>query len=96
KKWIPDFVTAPIYFGIFVPKGVPDEVISTLTGLWNESLVNDAGLKTFAAQNAMIFDPAAGDTAMKKAFPMVQLDAWLKFDSGDATIDPSTIGIPRP
>jgi hypothetical protein len=34
--------------------------------------------------------------AMKKAFPMVQLDAWLKFDSGDATVDPSTIGIPRP
>jgi len=27
---------------------------------------------------------------------MVQLDAWLKFDSGDAAVDPSTIGIPRP
>ena len=25
-----------------------------------------------------------------------QLDAWLKFDSGDASVDPSTIGIPRP
>jgi hypothetical protein len=67
-----------------------------LTKIWNESLVNDQGLKTFAAQNAMIFDPATGDTAMKKAFPMVQLDAWLKFDSGDASVDPSTIGIPRP
>lgn len=96
KKWIPDFVTAPIYFGIFVPKGVPDEAVATLTKIWNESLVNDQGLKTFAAQNAMIFDPATGDTAMKKAFPMVQLDAWLKFDSGDASVDPSTIGIPRP
>lgn len=96
KKWIPDFVTAPIYFGIFVPSGVPEEVVATLTDIWNKSLVNDEGLKKFAAQNAMIFDPAAGDTAMKKAFPMVQLDAWLKFDSGDAAIDPSTVGIPRP
>ena len=96
KKWIPDFVTAPIYFGIFVPKGVPEEVVSTLTGIWDKTLANDAGLGTFAAKNAMIFDPAAGDTAMKKSFPMVQLDAWLKYDSGDASIDPSTIGIPRP
>lgn len=96
KQWIPDFVTAPIYFGIFVPKGVPDEAVATLTEIWNKSLVNDEGLKKFAAQNAMIFDPAAGDMAMQKAFPMVQLDAWLKFDSGDAVVDPSTIGIPRP
>ncbi len=96
KQWIPDFVTAPIYFGIFVPKGVPQEVVDTLTSIWNDSLKNDQGLKTFAAQNAMIFDPATGETAMEKAFPMVQLDAWLKFDSGDASIDPSTIGIPRP
>lgn len=96
KKWIPDFVTAPIYFGIFVPKGVPDDVLATLTDIWNKSLVNNEGLKTFASQNAMIFDPATGDAAMKKAFPMVQLDAWLKFDSGDAAVDPSTVGIPRP
>ena len=96
KQWIPDFVTAPIYFGIFVPKGVPDDVVATLTDLWNNKLVNDEGLKKFAAQNAMIFDPAAGDAAMKKSFPMVQLDAYLKFDSGDAAIDPATVGIPRP
>jgi tripartite-type tricarboxylate transporter receptor subunit TctC len=96
KQWIPDFVTAPIYFGIFVPKGVPDEAVATLTEIWNTSLAGDEELKTFAAQNAMIFDPATGDAAMKKSFPMVQLDAWLKFDSGDAAVDPSTIGIPRP
>ena len=96
KKWIPDFVTAPIYFGIFVPKGVPQEVVDTLTTIWNKSLVVDDSLKTYAAQNAMIFDPAAGDAALKKSFPMVQLDAWMKFDKGDAAVDPSTIGIPRP
>jgi tripartite-type tricarboxylate transporter receptor subunit TctC len=96
KQWIPDFVTAPIYFGIFVPKGVSQEVVDTLTMIWDKSLKNNEGLATFAAKNAMIFDPATGDKAMQKAFPMVQLDAWLKFDSGDATVDPSTIGIPRP
>jgi tripartite-type tricarboxylate transporter receptor subunit TctC len=96
RQWIPDFVTAPIYFGIFVPKGVPQEVVDTLNAIWNDDLKNDQGLKTFASQNAMIFDPASGEAAMKKSFPMVQLDAWMKFDSGDASVDPSTIGIPRP
>ena len=24
-QWIPEFKGAPIYFGIFVPKGVPDD-----------------------------------------------------------------------
>lgn len=96
KKWIADFVTAPIYFGVFVPKGVPQEVVDTLTAIWNKELVSNAGLQTYASQNAMIFDPAAGEAAMKKSFPMVQLDAWMKFDKGDAAVDPSTIGIPRP
>jgi tripartite-type tricarboxylate transporter receptor subunit TctC len=95
KQWIPDFVTAPIYFGIFVPKGVPQEVVDTLTAIW-KALADDQSLKTFASQNAMIFDPATGDAAKRKSFPMVQLDAWLKFDKGDAVVDPSTIGIPRP
>ncbi len=96
KKWIPEFVTAPIYFGIFVPKGVPQEVTDTLDMLWKDKLAGDMSLQTYAAQNAMIFDPATGDAAMKKSFPMVQLDAWMKFDKGDAVVDPSTIGIPRP
>jgi len=96
KKWIPDFVTAPIYFGIFVPKGVPQEVVETLDMIWKKNLAGDKGLQAYAAQNAMIYDPATGDAAMKKSFPMVQLDAWMKFDKGDAAVDPSTIGIPRP
>jgi tripartite-type tricarboxylate transporter receptor subunit TctC len=96
KQWIPDFVTAPIYFGIFVPKGVPQEVTDTLDMLWKDKLAGDMSLQTYAAQNAMIFDPATGEAAMKKSFPMVQLDAWMKFDKGDAVVDPSTIGIPRP
>ena len=29
-KWIPEFQGAPIYFGVFIPKGVPDDVIQTL------------------------------------------------------------------
>ena len=95
-QWISDFETAAIYFGIFIPKGVPDDVINTLGKIWDDVVKQSPELKEFAAKNAVVFDPAWGDEAQKKAFPMIQLDAWLKFDAGQATISPEEIGIPRP
>ena len=95
-NWIDDFKTAAIYFGIFVPKGVPDEVVATLGKVWDDVVKQSPDLKDFAAQNAVVFDPAWGGEAQEKAFPMIQLDAWLKFDAGQAKISPEEIGIPRP
>jgi tripartite-type tricarboxylate transporter receptor subunit TctC len=94
--WISEFETAPIYFGIFIPKGVPDEVVNTLGKIWDEEMKQSQELKDFAAKNAVVFDPAWGEEAQKKAFPMIQLDAWLKYDAGQAKISPEEIGIPRP
>jgi tripartite-type tricarboxylate transporter receptor subunit TctC len=95
-RWIPDFVAAPIYFGIFVPSDVPAEVIETLGQIWDEHMKSSPVLRTWAEDNAVVFDPAWGDEALEKAMPMVQIDAWMKFDSGDAVINPETVGIMRP
>ena len=95
-QWLPEFKTAPIYFGIFVPKGVPDEVVEKLGKIWDDVMKSSDDLKKFAAENAVVFDPAWGDVAQEKAFPMIQLDAWLKFDAGQTKISPEEIGIPRP
>ena len=56
---------------------------------------------TPAGQFDLLFDRGcfhctAGEEAQKKAFPMIQLDAWLKYDAGQAKISPEEIGIPRP
>jgi tripartite-type tricarboxylate transporter receptor subunit TctC len=95
-NWIPDFQSAPIYFGIFVPADVPDEVIETLGAIWDDHVKSSDVLRTWARENAVVFDPAWGDEAYDKAFPMVQIDAWLKYESGDAVMSPTEIGIPRP
>jgi len=95
-NWIDDFKTAEIYFGIFLPKGVPDEVVETLGKVWDDVVKKSPELKAFAAQNAVVFDPAWGEEAQEKAFPMIQLDAWLKYDAGQAKISPEEVGIPRP
>lgn len=94
--WIPEFKSAAIYFGLFVPSDVPDEVIETLGAIWDDHVKTSDVLREWARVNAVVFDPEWGDAAVEKAFPMVQLDAWLKYDSGDAVINPADIGIPRP
>jgi tripartite-type tricarboxylate transporter receptor subunit TctC len=95
-NWVEDFEAAPIYFGIFVPKGVPEEVVTTLNQIWEDKVKGNETMQEWAENNAVIFDPAYGENAVDKSFPMVQIDAWLKWDAGDAEVNPSEIGIPRP
>ncbi len=95
-NWIPDFESAPIYFGLFVPADSPKEVLDTLDAIWEDHMLDSEVLRDWAADNAVVFDPAYGDEALRKAMPMVALEAWLKFDSGEAVINPEEIGISRP
>jgi len=41
SKTLPGFKMPANYFGIFVPKGVPDEVIKTLEKIWAENIANN-------------------------------------------------------
>jgi tripartite-type tricarboxylate transporter receptor subunit TctC len=94
--WIPEFEAAPTYFGIFVPKGVPDNVVETLDAIWEEHVMSSDTLRTWARENAVVFDPGYGEDAVSKSFPMVQIDAWLKHEAGDTVMSPDEAGIPRP
>ena len=96
KKWIPDFKAGLNYFGIFVPKGVPKEVIDALTKVWNEKIMNSAEIKKYADDRGAVFDPSAGITAQNKAYDYYQPVAWLYYDGGKAKISPDTVGISRP
>jgi len=93
---LPGFTAPANYFGIFIPKGVPDEVIKTLEKIWAENIVKSEALKKYAASRGALFAPAAGEAAQKAVFPAVQANAWLLFDGGKAKVSPDTVGIPRP
>jgi len=95
-KWITEFKGAPIYFGVFIPKGVPDDVIQTLGNAWDNVILKSDRLKEYAAGRGAVFAPSWGDEAQKRAFPKIQEDAWLKWDSGQAKVKPDTVGIPKP
>jgi len=95
-KWLPDFKAPTNYFGIFVPKGVPPEVVATLERIWAENIARNEALQRYAQNRGAVFAPVAGEAAHKAAFPAVQANAWLMHDSGKSKVSPDTVGIPRP
>jgi len=93
---IPGFTAPANYFGIFIPKGVPDEVVQTLEKIWAQNIVKSEALKKYAVTRGALFSPLYGEQAQKAVLPAIQLNAWLMFDSNKAKVSPDTIGIPRP
>jgi hypothetical protein len=74
---VPGFTAPANYFGIFVPKGVPDEVVKTLEKAWTDVISKSEALKKYATSRGALFAPLAGDAAQKAVFPAVQANAWL-------------------
>jgi tripartite-type tricarboxylate transporter receptor subunit TctC len=93
---VPGFSDPINYFGIFVPKGVPAEVIATLDKIWKDQITTSDALHRYAQQQGALFSPIYGAEAQKAVFPAVQKNAWQAFDGGKAKVSPETLGIPKP
>jgi len=91
--WLPDMPLAPDYFGIFVPAGVPDEVVATLDRIWEEEVMDSEAIRTYAETFGAVFAPSYGAEARERAMPVVILEACSSVERGEAVKDPSTIGI---
>jgi tripartite-type tricarboxylate transporter receptor subunit TctC len=96
SKTIPGFTAPPNYFGIFIPKGVPDEVVKTVQKIWEQTIPHSDALKKYADSRGALFLPVSGEAAQKAAMPAVQANAWMLFDAGKAKVSPDTVGIPKP
>ena len=96
SQMIPGFSAPVMYFGIFIPKGVPDEVVKTVEKIWVENVAKSEALKKYAVNRGALFVPLYGEAAQKAAFPAVQANAWLLFEGGKAKVSPDTVGIPKP
>lgn len=95
-NWIKDFKSGPNYFGIFIPKGVPQEVIDTVSALWEKIVFNSQKIKEYARSRGALFAPSYGQTAQDRAFSYYQPVAWLYYEAGKAKVSPDTVGIPKP
>jgi len=96
SQTLPGFTAPANYFGIFIPKGVPVEVIKTVEKIWAENIAKSEALKKYATSRGALFAPLSGEAAQKAVFPAIQANAWLLFDGGKAKVSPDTVGIPKP
>jgi tripartite-type tricarboxylate transporter receptor subunit TctC len=96
SQTIPGFTAPANYFGIFIPKGVPDDVVKTVEKVWNEQIVKSEALKKYANSRGALFNPQSGEAAQKAVFPAIQANAWVLFEGGKAKVSPDTVGIPKP
>jgi tripartite-type tricarboxylate transporter receptor subunit TctC len=93
---LPGFSAPPNYFGIFIPKGVPDEVVKTVERIWAQNIVKSESLRKYATSRGALFSPLAGEEAQKAVWPAVQLNAWNLHAGGKTKVAPDTVGIPKP
>ncbi|MCD7059156.1 Bug family tripartite tricarboxylate transporter substrate binding protein [Pelagibacterium xiamenense] len=92
-EWMPEFPIAPDYFGIFIPQGVPDEVVETVNQIWEEHVMNSDSLREYAETNGAVFAPSYGEEARANSMPVVIMEACAAEERGLEVNDPSTIGI---
>lgn len=95
-KWIKDFQAGPNYFGIFIPKGVPQEVIDAMDKAWENVIMKSKKIQEYAVARGAVFAPSFGQKAQDNAFAYYQPVAWLYFDAGKAKVSPDQVGIPKP
>jgi tripartite-type tricarboxylate transporter receptor subunit TctC len=93
---VPSMKIPTNYFGIFVPKGVPPQVVATLDRIWGDHIMRSAELKKYATSRGALFAPMSGQDAQKAALPAVQANAWLLHAGGKTKVSPDSVGIPKP
>lgn len=93
---VPGFKSPTNYFGIFIPKGVPAEVVATLEKIWADNIARNTALQAYAKNRGALFAPVAGEAAQAAAFPAIQANAWLLHATGKTKVAPDTVGIPKP
>ncbi len=96
SQTVPGLHAPANYFGIFIPKGVPDEVVKTVEKIWNEQIVKSEALKKYATSRGALFNPLAGEAAQNAVFPAVQANVWNLHAGGKTKVSPDTVGIPKP
>jgi tripartite-type tricarboxylate transporter receptor subunit TctC len=95
KKWLPNLRAEPIYFGIWLPKGVPADVVATLDKIWATKIKNSAALKKFADTKGQQVAAYYGAEALKVALPSIYNNGWALWNSGQGKVNPADLGWPK-
>jgi tripartite-type tricarboxylate transporter receptor subunit TctC len=94
-QWLKSFPQVTTAFGVFIPKGVPAEVVATMDQLWAERIAGSEKIRQYAQSRGALFTPASGRKAHDIVWPTVVEDAYLLQEIGMAKASPESLGIKR-
>lgn len=83
------------FFGAFVKKGTPADVVAVLTGAFGKAF-KDPRFEEFARTMGGVKLGIAGEEARKYIEQNKSVAAWLLYDAGGAKFSPEEFGIARP
>ena len=95
KTVLKDLDPTPYYFGIWAPKGIPQEVVETMNKVWENNVKNSASLKKWADSKGQVVFPYYGEEAMEKVWPAIRAAAWGLWNSGKAKVNPADLGFEK-
>jgi tripartite-type tricarboxylate transporter receptor subunit TctC len=81
--------------GFAVPKGAPAEAKAVLTDAFNKAMASET-VKTWAGENYYVLSGKTGAAASEEFDKLESLFAWTLWDMQAATVDPASLGIPKP
>ncbi|MEO0382554.1 MAG: tripartite tricarboxylate transporter substrate binding protein [Pseudomonadota bacterium] len=83
------------FYGVFVRRDVPDDVVTTLVEAYAEA-AQDAGFVELMEVRGNIVMNISGQEADDFLTQWQQVTAWVLQDTGAAQVSPEELGIPRP
>jgi tripartite-type tricarboxylate transporter receptor subunit TctC len=95
-NWFKDYKPGPNYFGIFLPKDTPAEIIRALEKAWDQAIGKSQEIQTYALERGAVFAPTYGAEAQKRVYAYLQQVAWLYHDAGRTKMSPDAVGISKP
>jgi putative tricarboxylic transport membrane protein len=93
-KALPNATTTYVVFGIWAPKGIPQEVVDTMGKVWDTNIKNSERLKKYAESKAQALKVEWGEAAAATGLRATQVMAWGLHAGGKAKNKPDTVGIP--
>ena len=94
-QWLPKMPAPLNYFGIWVHKDAPKNVLETMDAVWKNKIAKSEAIKKYADARAALFAPLSGQEAHDESMKMVRYTAWLYHDAGKSKVSPETVGIPK-
>lgn len=95
-QFLPKAKVGPVHFGIWAPKGVPEDVVATVGKIWDSKIKSSDRLKKYAESKGLGVDVVWGEAAYKQAYETTVINAWQIFDGGKGKVSPEKVGFPRP